>query len=355
MKKNLFKVTLAAAAAAIAVMLPGVMSFAEEGAAETKEILRIDGDEFKLENLEVRERTVTLMLGNQVLGTAQTTPWGMLFGLKEPVVEGLDERFEFDDWYIDSNCEEKFIPELHLFNTDSKLYARFYESGKKSKVFFVLGDGRGEYLLRRNGSAVGLVPVPTRSGFDFDGWYKTPECNASEYVDLTETIVTNDSTFYAKWVPATGKTVKQVYQGVLRGSNGAISAVNNKESLAAKAVVYTDGTGKLEFFGRLYFPMTAYGDGAFSKIGQTPISEIICTSSGVYAKYIGAYCDDSTNGYLFGRKLLGIETATKHGIFNYIKFTVKAGNDDSALYCWRDGNHWLDMDGKAGVDTILWE
>ena len=73
-----------------------------------------------------------------------------------------------------------------------------------------------------NGSSIGALPEPTRSGYAFDGWYTAASGGSRVY---SSTTVTSDMTLYAHWADAvritfdpTGGTVSPKYADIKKGA-----------------------------------------------------------------------------------------------------------------------------------------
>lgn len=104
--------------------------------------------------------------------------------------------YDFDGWFT----SDDFVT---LYDFDSLVTGNFTLYAKWTQLHTVLFETNGGNSISstqvRNGETLNPVPTPTRSGYDFDGWF-TDE-------DLTNTFVTSNpitSSFslYAKWVTA---------------------------------------------------------------------------------------------------------------------------------------------------------
>lgn len=60
------------------------------------------------------------------------------------------------------------------------------------------GSDVSEIIVSKN-TAVGTLPTPTKTDYDFDGWY-----TSNSYIEAVSesTIISDNVTFYAKWIPA---------------------------------------------------------------------------------------------------------------------------------------------------------
>lgn len=82
------------------------------------------------------------------------------------------------------------------------LYAKYVaEETPQHTVTFVSNGGSAVYpSLVYDGTTL-VIPVPTRSGYNFAGWYINEELTL---LFATNTPVTEDMTLYAKWIPSGG-------------------------------------------------------------------------------------------------------------------------------------------------------
>ena len=71
--------------------------------------------------------------------------------------------------------------------------------------------------------------VPTREGYDFDGWFDTEACEGEALTSLSN--VSNDTTLYAKWVPA-----NVLYRVILWAENADDENYSNVGSVEAEAL-----------------------------------------------------------------------------------------------------------------------
>jgi uncharacterized repeat protein (TIGR02543 family) len=76
------------------------------------------------------------------------------------------------------------------------------------------------------GAAAGVLPVPTRGGYAFGGWFTEPDGAGARYDSATVYIATVDTTLYAKWTPS--------YLLIFNAQTGAVTptvktVVYNKE------------------------------------------------------------------------------------------------------------------------------
>ncbi|NQQ32174.1 ribonuclease G [Streptococcus suis] len=84
-----------------------------------------------------------------------------------------------------------------------KLYVYY----RRNRFTLTYNSNGGDYVNQQTGQYGSQVPIsssiPTRTGYDFAGWYDNPQLNGSPVTDTVT--LDKDRTLYAKW---TGKTVK---------------------------------------------------------------------------------------------------------------------------------------------------
>ena len=118
------------------------------------------------------------------------------------------------------------------------------ELRKRFKVTFDSQGGSSvlaQYV--ENGGTVTEPTNPTRTGYDFGGWYKNADCSDGQEWNFTNGTVTQDITLYAKWTPGsnTPYTVQHYQQNIAdnyypssytdrdntSGTTGALLSVDN--------------------------------------------------------------------------------------------------------------------------------
>ena len=109
------------------------------------------------------------------------------------------ENYTFDGWYTATTGGTKITPgTLVTLTANQTLYAHW--TGIKVTVTYNKDGGDGDNFTRKiaYGSNYGKVETPTRTGYNFLGWYY----DTTYYKQVTETTVmdkTDDHTLYAKW------------------------------------------------------------------------------------------------------------------------------------------------------------
>lgn len=135
----------------------------------------------------IKEATVTINLGDYI---------------DSDEVPAAPERdgYELVGWYTDEACTEG---SEYNFDTpvtgDTTLYAKWTEI-KYAQVTFDYNapDGDDTIAKVKVGDSAAKPADPTRTGYDFAGWYTDEDC--TEVYDFA-TPVTDNMTLYAKWTP----------------------------------------------------------------------------------------------------------------------------------------------------------
>ena len=118
--------------------------------------------------------------------------------LPQPIRSGYD----FVGWYTEAeNGEEVTKDTKHQVDGNITLYAKWSE--KTYRLSFDLNYAGAEALAPQDvtyGAVYGILPQPTRSGYDFAGWYTEAE-NGEEVTKDTLYTTIGDTTLYARWSP----------------------------------------------------------------------------------------------------------------------------------------------------------
>ena len=138
--------------------------------------------------------------GGSVSPTTKKVVKGLKIGeLPVPTREG----YTFDGWYTDSESGTKITEDTVPTGNDT-YYAHWSVVVNKYTITFNPNDGEVSPTSKEidEGAAVGELPVPTRSGYSFDGWFTLPQ----DGIRVTEeTIPTGDVTYYAHWTQIINK------------------------------------------------------------------------------------------------------------------------------------------------------
>ncbi len=101
-------------------------------------------------------------------------------------------------------CAEGFT--IYCLENSDKLGTYSFPSkafDKTDKICEVTFDTNGaqEQVIKKEaiiGRPISPIQIPLKDGYQFEGWYNTPDCSG-EKVDFSKEIITENVTFYAKW------------------------------------------------------------------------------------------------------------------------------------------------------------
>ncbi len=144
---------------------------------------------------------------------------GYLGALPVPVREG----YSFGGWYTDNNTFKHKFEERKMPEGGAILYAKWIANAY-TVTFHVNGgnelDAGEKTKSVTYDSTYGKLPLPTRSGYGFDGWFTAAE-GGTEVTENTKVTVASNQTLYAHWrllkvIPETvfdfGEAESGVYQ-----------------------------------------------------------------------------------------------------------------------------------------------
>ena len=139
-------------------------------------------------------------------GTADPETKDAVFGssygtLPEPTRTG----YTFGGWYGNSGCTGIAVTAATAVTTASNhtVYAKW--SANTYTVAFDLQYGAADPETKNAvfGSPYGTLPVPTRTGYTFGGWYWNSGCTGIAVTAATAVTTASNHTLYAKWSPNT--------------------------------------------------------------------------------------------------------------------------------------------------------
>ncbi len=261
---------------------------------------------------ESQETTVTLNYngGTPDVTTEVEVNYGEEVVLPEPTKTGYD----FGGWYTDEAFEGHRYVSGDVWNESSdvtNLYAKW--TAHEYTITFELNEGEGEESMTYTyGVGVPSLPVPTRVGFTFGGWFREEACTGTP-VDSIGAEEHEDITLYAKW------TADVVEVTVTLNYNGGTPA--------EPATVTVEVGGEIELpeptktgytFDGWY---TAAEGGTKVENGDTWTDEEV---TALYARWTaatytvtfeldGGTLDPATEQYTFGEGLDELPTPTKEG------------------------------------------
>lgn len=138
--------------------------------------------------------------GGTVSPTTKTFTSGSAIGeLPTPEKTG----YTFAGWYLDDETYQNQVTAQTTFNTTTEIYAKWVED-----ITITFDPNQGEVSpTSRNitaGSAIGELPTPTRTGYDFVGWYTD---NTWATAVTASTTFNTTTTIIAKWEETSDITV----------------------------------------------------------------------------------------------------------------------------------------------------
>lgn len=177
------------------------------------------------------------------LATPQTYHYeGILVLPDDPTktYEGTGKHYVFEGWFDDNNVQYKGG---ELIKADLELVAKFKLVDDERAEFTVTLtnlDGDNDTVKVYDGD-VAELPTVTRTGYVFDGWYKT---DGSKYDTTAE--VTSDITLVAKWL------VTNSFLGEVTNANGSHLAGFTGDATAVTDSAWVDSKGNA--FTKLWIP-----------------------------------------------------------------------------------------------------
>lgn len=108
----------------------------------------------------------------------------------------MKEGYTFLGWYLDENCTISSNYQIDdLLTEDLNLYAK-WERKQVTIIFETNGGSDIDMLLVPSPYVVANLPIPTKEGYIFKGWYTDENCN----IPVSEGVhIESDTTFYANW------------------------------------------------------------------------------------------------------------------------------------------------------------
>ncbi|MDU6265410.1 MAG: InlB B-repeat-containing protein [Anaerocolumna aminovalerica] len=173
--------------------------------------------------------------GLKVHSTSAIKTYGERYGdLPEPIREG----YIFNGWFTYSNGGVR-IQEDNMVEvvSNSNLFAQW--TGISNKVSFDSNGGSNinETIDVIYGNPYGTLPIPTRTGYNFTGWF-TEKNNGTFIAQNTVVGILNNQTLYAHWN-------KSNYYITLNGNGGYMYVGKNNVATTSKLVTYSETYGAL--------------------------------------------------------------------------------------------------------------
>lgn len=104
--------------------------------------------------------------------------------------------YQFEGWLTENG--EKVSSDNEYYS-DTTLYAKWSLTGTRTLTFATEDGSYIEPVIKPLGTTISLAEfIPTRYGYDFDGWYSDPQTKENR---VTEFTFNESDTVYAKWIP----------------------------------------------------------------------------------------------------------------------------------------------------------
>ena len=115
-----------------------------------------------------------------------------------PVYAGATPTKEQDDRY--TYVFDKWVPELTSVTGPATYKATYTSTSRVYRVTLNVNDGTiGENVTDYTYGTAVTLPVPTKNGYKFEGWYDNAEFTGVAVTEISAA-ATGDKTYYAKWV-----------------------------------------------------------------------------------------------------------------------------------------------------------
>jgi len=115
-----------------------------------------------------------------------------------PVYAGATPTKEQDDRY--TYVFDKWVPELTSVTGPATYKATYTSTSRVYQVTLNVNDGTiGENVTDYTYGTAVTLPVPTKKGYKFEGWYDNAEFTGVAVTEISAA-ATGDKTYYAKWV-----------------------------------------------------------------------------------------------------------------------------------------------------------
>ena len=228
---------------------------------------------------KANEQTVYLVGGGAALSKSsiRVSYGGTYEALPTPTLE----NYTFDGWFTSTSGGTEIKPSaiVNLLSDDT-LYAHW--TGKVNAVTFDANGGTSSTTKKdvNYGLTYGTLPNPSRTGYNFDGWYTAP--GGHNEVTSKDTVrLTSDQTLYAHW------TVKQPVI-TFQGNGGYVIANGEKDTSLDITLAYGSQYGQLpEAFREGYaFDGWFTASSGGSRISGSDINTATSTDT-IYAHWSG--------------------------------------------------------------------
>lgn len=151
--------------------------------------------------------------GGTCTETSKKVKEGLAYGM---LPSAMRDGYTFEGWYTAKDGGSKITQDAKVnLDADQMLYARWSENVPdkpiNKKVLNISFNPNGgtcteSSKIVKEGLAYGTLPVPTRKGYTFGGWY-TAKDGGSKITQDTKVNLDADQTLYARWLMVSVKRV----------------------------------------------------------------------------------------------------------------------------------------------------
>jgi len=153
----------------------------------------VDGDAYFFAEWVIKDFTVTFDENGGTTVAAIYVDYDE--NITEPV-EPTRTGYTFDGWFYDDvDFENEFDFDEDKITEDTTLYAKWIIN--YTIEFETNGGEPVDDIIQAEGTEIDPVPVSTKTGYEFEGWYTDSEL--TNKVDFEEYTITADATLYANW------------------------------------------------------------------------------------------------------------------------------------------------------------
>ena len=121
-------------------------------------------------------------------------------------------NYTFDGWYTEADATGSKVTDIPNLDHDVTYYAHWSaETPREYSVTLHANDGilaEGDNITKYTYGTPVTLPIPTKEGYNFGGWYDNSSCTGNPVTAITAT-TTGNQEFWAKWteIPATPPTI----------------------------------------------------------------------------------------------------------------------------------------------------
>jgi len=220
-----------------------------------------------------------LLVAENALITAPTSP--------------TKDGYTFEGWFKDEGLLNAWVFETDVVVANITLYAKWALIPVTYTVTFESNGGSAVTAITgiSDGALISAPAAPTKTGFDFAGWYHDVELT-NDWVFETD-LVTANITLYAKWtekLPTPISTAQEFYDMTISGSSEKFVLVNSIDFTGFAWVETGTGTafrGTLDGAGFTISNITITGSGTgvyggiFQRVNGATIKNLIINNANV--------------------------------------------------------------------------